>query len=471
MSKKKKKQTGHTTIKQHRQEGKALTPPLASLPKLKPSSWINERLPEMLWAALLVSGLPRSEALDTFRILANYVSQFRGIHPMHDVTHTGLSMIEPEALEQLLRVIVATAAHKEALTPLLLLKDLPARDRWAQVLDATASEYDWKRLMKAVALTLDHQSQEATDCRWVRLMCMVSTGKVVMPPEPVKEIALYPNYGDMRKVRPSIRAAEIAFSLEGEDRHWSERFWSQCLSDTACFPLQFDKPLSPITGTTSNRIKEVLSSLVKHCIQTRKSSLVDARHETVFGVGLYCLAILQELLRVGASQSITGRVALRTIIEGLITLAYLTSKDDPELWRSYRVFGAGQAKLAYLKLEEMEEELSYVDIETLKLLANEDIWEEFLPIELGHWQKQDTRKLSELAGVKDDYDRYFGWTSTFVHAHWGAVRDSVYDTCGNPLHRLHRIPRESARSLPDVLPDACICVDKVLELVRSYAVD
>jgi len=467
---KKKKHADHSTIKQHRRHGKTLTPPLATLPNLKPSSWFNDRLPEMLWATLLVTVIPRPEVLATFRGLADYVSKFSKTDSIHDVTHSGLSEAKSEVLAQLLEVIVTSDAHRTALTPLLLLRELPAREIWLQVLKTNPSDYDWQILMRAVALTLDHQSQEATDCRWVRLMCMVSTGKIVVPPEFVKEIAYYPNYGDMREVRPSIRAVEITLAdPEGKTRDWAEKFWMQCLTDTPCFPLQFKDVSKLEIGTTPDRVRQVYELLVEHCLKTRKTSTVDARHETVFGVGLYCLSIVQELLRVGASQSITGRIALRTIVEGLIALAYLANKDDEGLWKTYRVFGAGQAKLAYLKLEEMEGELSFANVEELKRLANEDVWEEYLPIELGHWLNLDTRKMSELAGVKDDYDRYFGWTSTFAHAHWGAVRDSVFDTCGNPLHRLHRIPRSSSRGLLDVVPDSCACIDKVLELVsRCY---
>ena len=86
---------------------------------------------------------------------------------------------------------------------------------------------------------------------------------------------------------------------------------------------------------------------------------------------------------------------------------------------------------------------------------------------LGHWEKSNTRKMSEEAGVKDFYDRFYGWTSTYSHGHWGAIRDTVFDTCGNPLHRLHRIPRASPHSLPDVMPDAAACMDKILGIISS----
>jgi hypothetical protein len=158
-------------------------------------------------------------------------------------------------------------------------------------------------------------------------------------------------------------------------------------------------------------------------------------------------------------------MSLRTLAELLITLTYLAQKDDPEIWKSYRVFGAGQAKLQYLKLEEKNGDASYIDIDTLGRLANEDMWEEFLPIELGHWAKSNLRNLSIESDTKNVYDEFYAWTSSYAHGHWGAVRDLTFATCGNPLHRLHRIPRKTSRDLPDLIPDACRLVDCLLSVL------
>ena len=106
-------------------------------------------------------------------------------------------------------------------------------------------------------------------------------------------------------------------------------------------------------------------------------------------------------------------------------MAYLIQKNDPDVWRSYRVFGAGQAKLQYLKLDDASQDISYVDINKLIELANEDMWEEYLPIELGHWVNSNLRDLSIASGKKDVYDEFYAWTSTYAHGHWGAIRDSV----------------------------------------------
>jgi hypothetical protein len=154
-------------------------------------------------------------------------------------------------------------------------------------------------------------------------------------------------------------------------------------------------------------------------------------------------------------------------LECYVNLAYLAEKDSPQLWSSFRVYGAGQAKLAFLKISESEERPSFVTSEALESLANEDMYQEYLSIDLGHWEKSNLRRLSDEAGVKDEYDRYYPWTSTYSHGHWAAVRDSVFDVCGNPLHRLHRIPRPAARLLDDVVDDACKLVDRILGIVEN----
>ena len=128
---------------------------------------------------------------------------------------------------------------------------------------------------------------------------------------------------------------------------------------------------------------EVYNFLIEHTHNTRITSGIDARHDAVFGIGFYCLGLLQELLRVGSCYSISARTALRTIAECYITLTYLAKKDDVELWQSYRSYGTEQAKLAFLKLEEADDKPSYVNIQTLEQLANEDIWQEFLNINSG----------------------------------------------------------------------------------------
>jgi hypothetical protein len=464
-----------TTLQQHHRDGSILTPPLADLskmPQMKLASWRDDRLPELLWVALLVTHLRREDCITLFRQFAEsiLIHEPAAARPF-DISLSGLSRVDENVFDKFIEPLTAVAGCRRILSGLMALNDFPGKNRWERHLGSDVVEDGWKLLMRAVAHTLDHQSQESTDCRWFRILCLMTGGKLKLPSnEMVLELVEYPYRGDQRKVRPTIRSTEGAFgALLDSTSDWPKRFWDQCFQRTECWPLSLSfKELQPKLGTTMIRVREVYSALITHQQKTAKTTAIDAQHDTVFGMGLYGLALLQELMRIGASQSISGYICLRTLCELVITLAYLIHKNDSDTWRSYRVFGAGQAKLQYLKLDEATEDTSYVDIETLIELANEDLWEEYLPIELGHWANSNLRDLSIGAGVKNVYDEFYAWTSTYAHGHWGAMRDSVYVTCGNPLHRLHRIPRVTPKNPPDVIPDACLLMDRLLSLIDSY---
>jgi hypothetical protein len=433
----------------------------------------------MLWAALLIAHLPRDYALSIIREVAGYAEKFRGSKEHLDITLSGMARLDTVDTEAIVGILTSQADRRRVLRPLALLEDLPAREHWCNALETPDEAEDWELLKVAVALILDHASQEATDCRWARVLFVMAAGKLLFPQEEsaeevAKEINYYPHYGDMRKVRPSVRSTE-GF-LGGVAEHtptppgFAPKFWSQCMRETTCVaePLPVGNEMVS-AGTTLERVDDIYSKLVEHASATRNTTAVDARHDAVFGIGLYALSVLKELLLIGAGNMISARMSLRTLLECFVTLAYLVKRDSAELWRAYRAFGAGQVKLAFIKLNESEGKVGYVKTESLERLANEDMWQEFLPINLGHWEKTSLRAMSQQADVKERYDQYYGWTSAFSHGHWGAVRDTVLQTCQNPLHRLHRIPRATRRPLEDVVPDACRIVDQVLaEVSKAY---
>jgi hypothetical protein len=78
-------------------------------------------------------------------------------------------------------------------------------------------------------------------------------------------------------------------------------------------------------------------------------------------------------------------------------------------------FGAGQAKLNALRFDDVLEPPKYIDVDNIERIAGEDIWEEFLTINIGSWSGLDLRRLSEKSGLKDTYDKYYSWTSGYVH--------------------------------------------------------
>jgi len=111
----------------------------------------------------------------------------------------------------------------------------------------------------------------------------------------------------------------------------------------------------------------------------------------------------------------------------------------------------------------------FLDEEALHEIANEDTWQEYTNIDVGHWANSTLRKLAQDSGAKDLYDKYYDWASAYVHGHWGAVRDTSFVVCCNPLHRLHRLPRLSHRILNSVEADAIDLMNDMAEILdRLY---
>ncbi len=195
-------------LSEHTRYKKELKPPFLRF-KMTPSSWIDERLPEMLWAVLVIGNVEREKALSFFRYIADYILK----NPdCYNVTLSGIGKF-PKAKRK--RFIVRASSWsdevKMALRPLTLFSSIPAIDDWKDSLDRPIPKDDWQKLSEAVSKSYWHQSQEATDCRWIRLFCVILGEKMKFHRETedtLRGVFKYPNYGDMRHIRPFIRANE-----------------------------------------------------------------------------------------------------------------------------------------------------------------------------------------------------------------------------------------------------------------------
>jgi len=458
-----------TPIAKHTRRGKELLPPFAASmgDKMSFTSWMDNRLPEMLWAVLIVASVDRDSALDQFRRLLGFIGEHEQRARFSDITMSGIARLDPVLRKEFIAFMIESSVAAQALVTLRLFESLPAKDSWEELLPT--GDPDVRLLMNAVGTTLWHQSQKATDCRWVRLMAWVMSGKFKIPAEMAEQWFKYPNEGDQRAVRPSIRAAEGGLeALERPDLTWPNGFWKEAWQHTRCLAL-VEKGSPPPSKDTVTRqaISSISERLREHWESTHSTTAIDPKHDAVFGMAFYSLRILEELMGIGIGTSVLGRLGLRTICEVRINLRYLLSKDEEGLWKKWRKYGAGQAKLNALKFDDTVEPPKHIDVESIELIAGEDIWEEFLTINLAGWSGLDLRRLSERSKLKDVYDRHYSWMSGYTHGMWGPVRESCYQTCGNPLHRFHRYPER--RSLNDTVDDAASLIDDILDdLGRAY---
>ena len=419
-----------TRISDHRRvKGQLVTPFNAAEVALTNSSWIDNRLPEMLWALLIIYALGRDEGLECFKKVLSFIAEHERKEELSDLTLTGISELEPKLRGELITFITALPGTRDVLACLRQFDGLPAKDDWDNHL--AYHDPDIPLLMGAVGAGLWHQTQEATDCRWLRVMAVVLTGKVQFAKHLenlVDMLFTYPDGYTEEEVRPRIRAAEIGLdTLETPKRQWPDSFWKHAWENTECVrSTQRHSELPFGEVVTRQAIAEVRDGLEDHWFATHSSTLIDRKHDGVFGTAFFALRTLEEMMGIGIGASILGRLGLRTILEARINLRYLLRKDDPEFWRKWREYGAGQAKLNSLRFDEYLEPPEYIDLDTIEGIASEDIWEELLNINLSSWSGLDLRKVSERSGLKDTYDRHYSWTSGYAHAMWGAIRESCF---------------------------------------------
>ncbi|MBK8161576.1 MAG: hypothetical protein IPK65_00025 [Gammaproteobacteria bacterium] len=427
----------------------------------------------------MIAVIPRLEVISIFRKIAESGFSHRETPDIKDwsLAHSALGKMPEIFIETIVKEVSKHPLGYAALRPLLILEGLPRRETWRKYIASELQDADLQTLAQGVLLTLDHQSQESTDVRWLTVIFKMALGLIYFGPEgreTVAELIEYPNRGDMRKVRPTIRSTELAFcSVSCEQAtDWSRLFWSECLARTNCTPRPLDRTNKAVYDyrATFDKLVATDNALVDHWVSTVTTTGVDARHDGAFGLVSYGLALASEMLFARNDQGISGRLLLRALVEARINLAYLAKSDDHKLWNRYRAYGAGQAKLSLLKLDEASGvPPSFVGLETLETLSNEDFFQEFVDIELGHWCDSDLRRMSDDCGTKDHYDLYYGWTSAFAHSQWGAVRNSCMTHCFNPLHRLHRIPMPMQRTQNSVLPDAVLLVNAMFgDLSKLY---
>ncbi len=476
-----------TKLSEHKREKKKLVPPLAQI-KFTNSSWTNDRLPEMLWAILIIGNIERDKALNFFRYLLEFVND----NPdCYDVTMSGISNFPSMQREAFIKRATSWSDDtKKILSSMIIFQDLPAHKDWVLALDKISNEKCSSYILNGVQKTFWHQSDEATDCRWVKVYAMLLGKKLnfvvknkaedkhgLNPKRAVdiyNSIVEYPNYGNIS----SIRSLEISFLIEPKN-NWSELFWLFCFNNTQCitendelFYFTKKQKMDNSEVVRNHYFKEIVNirnKLIDCILNNAKTSIVDSRYETISGLMLYSLTIFIEIIFYRAQFSILGKLGLRTLVETYINFTYLLQqeKSEPEIWENYRNYGIGQYKLIYLKLKNMKNEPSSINLDSLNDIINEDRWMEFVPINIGHWEEIDLRKMSDRVGLKNVYDKFYNYTSGFSHVNWGSLRESVYQKCINPLHRFHNIPSIDLPFLPDIIEDSKEILNKIIDLFSS----
>lgn len=467
-------------IKEHKikkENGKKkMVPPLMQIEGVHLVSWADDKLPNMLWAALILEALPREEALNLFR---RVIAKARNFINREDVfiQHTDLAKLTEVDFDTIMSDVLKHKKVTEALSNLLLFEELPDRLHWERHIQKN-NENKGYDLPKAIFPCLDAKSQETTDIAWLKVSFMVVQQRIYFPaPEATKdghdlvaEICGYPNVGDMCAVRPSIRCFEQAIQINEETKAWADTFWSLCWEGSDPYPTRdFRSKRMYDTKPIINELIARQQRIEENFYRTSSYKLSDARHYLMHMLVSYVLYQCIAICRGDIHRRAESIILLRVMAETVLTFSYLYKRDQDELWTSYEEYGRGKAKEAFIKCLEMDEVPRFVDMKELDMLVNEVRWLEFQSIDLSHWDKTNLRKMSEECGLKVLYDKYYIIPSAYIHAHWTALDSLLLCFNLNPLHRHKKIMFGMNLRYKSTIYDALVLLNSGLEIFnREY---
>lgn len=415
-----------SSLDQHTKKGKQLIAPMNNIQNMKMVSWGNDRLPKYLWVALILTQMDRQAAISKIKYILKTMSEFPKEIIPNDISIISISKMPDDKLENFVLELSSRFGLKKILTPILMFDSLPKKNIWQKYIEPiNDKERNQEIIENAILKTYFHQSQEATDCRWARYLYKVLIGKMKFPDiEYEKAILDYPNFGDMREIRPFIRASEINFDLhesfensDETDKKYVDLFWKENFEKSDCKIDNYQ-----LIGIARNeeligKVKKIIDELILHYENNIINTDIDEKLDSVFGISIFSLRIFEEMIEAGLSYSILGRHTLRTITECYITLKYLETENNDDKWKLYRNYGNGQAKLNYLRMEEKELNPNYIKKEVLSNIADEDMWKEFVNMNFGNWDGANLRLMSQKSGTEEEYNKYYGWTSGLIHGH------------------------------------------------------
>lgn len=513
MAKKKRKKTTarrNTPLEGHRQRGKVLKSPLGDIPNTRAVPWLRDQFPDYLWVCWHLAGdLDRGRSLVVAtlraanRILDEVIGNAVEDRTVLDGSLTAWESVPLDARAPILAALAERDVHDlavpEAFAQVLgMYPGAPGewlisrwRDRSGFRVDPAVAE---RSLSPVIVAGADGRDQVATHAKMVALHGIVMAGKVKFARsiETVELLPLWPDHldDDQRALVESfVRASfgAMAGMVYDDDVHgrlkWAQRFWR---SNWDIYPCRVAEGGSD--NVDAQEIRAVVAEFAERANGMwvrfeRAASVADPdlydpdRNEVLTGLAARALRVASAAINSPAEWTLEHSASsIRSVVESLITLTWLTEREDSDMYRRFKDYGRGHLKLQKLHWEQFADTLDEVPeavketISDLSVIVNQDLDEEFQNIDLGgSFSGIDTRKMAYEVGLERDYRLVFAPTSSDAHGEWGHLDRYVLSRCLSPTHRWHRIPRQSI--VPAVVPQVISALLDLADRVIDRYVD
>jgi Family of unknown function (DUF5677) len=498
-----------TPISGHKRDRKKLVTPMNALPNMRPTDWVADLLPELLWVAAMLREYDEPVAAwNVLEALEPFVDEPWAL----DGHMSAFALVpedrRPEALEALdergVPALPDSFGHALSLYP-----DCPAAWLYARWSTRNTPDIDHGigYLKGLVADNFAWRTEPATRLRLVTIGRLVHHSRIRVSPDWL-ETSYIPRYpggltdDERRAAESEIRAmygALHAASDMHEDTEWSRYFWRQSYRVSVCeLPgSQLVAADDPETDTSDEpgptiadlwtTFRDAAEALTRELADAQQRVEIDLYAPEATEVKLGLASRQVRLLRVLLSDphlwaAANGAHILRALVDTLITTSWLLLKNESELYLRFRTFGLGRLKLFKLHFEDYfdqhenpsQEQLEFV--ESLDEEVNFELLEMFTDIDLGgNFSGVSIRDMAKEAGIDQYYNLGYQPYSSEAHGDWVSLRRSDLTHCRNPLHRFHRLARFNAEPSPGSFEmiDAAIGVvtKSVSEVFSDLGVD
>lgn len=456
-------------------KGKFITPwnnALGSLSKMQ--SWSLNRLPEYLWLGLILDKYGRKSGLEKLSFI---LKQLHEINKNISVpAFSQIIKMNNEEQKKLFSYIIEIT-DKEVLAPLTLLYTFSDYPEFSRCFSNPKFDpaYRQQIISEVMKKSYPHQSEFATDIRFLVLFFSLIKRNIQMPKEQFDLIGEYPllehSHEKMRIIRPTIRSIEmLVLNLEILDVQFLEDFWRRISKMSEC-NLCYIKFTN--NEVDSNRYIELLHETFQYLSNCFTAiTPLDKKMLVLLGISTYSYKRLIEVSEHELFNTIAARGTVRNVIENYIMMKYLIKNADSQedIWDKFQYYGIGLYKVVLARSRETENDLSnsHIDYKYLELLVNEYMDESYLNMDTSYFDKQNIRDKAISVGEKELYGLYYDYDSSFEHGLWGAIRESSLLKCDSPAHQFHCVPDyENKQNLKNVWPDCVMVMNKIIFLLNE----
>jgi len=467
----------HSKISDHKLEKGVFITPLNNVCEImdEVDSWGVGKVPEFLWIGMILDYYDRDDAINRLSRIMEYLHdiapklEFPKISAIHELDEK----VQDCFYRKLHEVI-----EPIALTPLTLFFTYSTNRLFSRYFYLREMTIDAriKRLEEVLRKTLSKDSEMSSDIQYLVAFFFTLSRKLVFAEGCINPIAEFQK-SDLRSIKHRISASGIrafltsVFFQDKTNVEFIKWFWDKALKLSECEAYNVNRRKD--TGNMNAEIK-VMEKIFKYYIEMYKTgSALNDKMQVVLGLSIFAFKRFKELVEHDLEYTISGRSCSRGIAESYIMLKYLLGieKTEIKVWKEYQLYGLGKYKGILKAYQEVIPEERYTQItpEYLEMLVNEFISEEAININTNYF-KANIRTKAKSINEEKLYGQIYEYDSMFEHCIWGAIRESVFLKCDNPLHLYHCVPDlDNAISLESVSQDCVKIMGKiVLTLIDLY---